>query len=626
MAKFRKLQGGGSLLNFGVYQPVNVPKPLAETGAMLEQFGRQRDQIVNTTDAIDVALANKEVNPKDASILEQAKLNLKQGVSEIATSDNLNLASAKARKLYKDTIGTNVALIRAEKDQQQNIKNKELLDTLYGSGKIGREFYTAGLEKGYTSIAERTDPKTGFITPLAQIDLPTRYADVDKKVIELARQYNPSQTDKGGETPLFTSDATPEQVRLGLSNYIQQSKKTNVDYTGLEDYIAEKLLTKGTDEEAYITSLANLTGQTRENVARAYVNGMDKAASFNNTSEYIKYTGDQSQYYRQLAIKDKELEEERITKGIIIPMSNEFSKISKQLNKQLGVKVEGTIGRSTIAPTIGDTKLKSKPIDAYNNLDDEDTKTLVSNIAETQFGINKEQLNTLSIDERNKIMTKISTFMDKVSDKQYISSYNKVFNAKQAKAETEVIFDAETIKQDGLLTGSGRYQNYYDPETGKYYSGSSDEFNEDIISNLSKGDPVRVVGKLEPINPFVDITKDTNFVRGYIVQLGNKTLIMGGYDTEISEQDVSMNQIYMSSMIPGTSKEISHRYQYHDKDNKIVSERVPIKVSYTPNDKNPQLGLYTATWKVNGMPFTRSSEDEETLYNLISNPISDGSK
>ena len=128
------------LLDFNVFQPRFVGRPVSDIGQMVDYRRTQDRQLVDNVNAIDIAMSNVDINPLDVGgqqMLAERQQALKQGVSDIVDTGNYKLAPAIVNKLSKDFI-TDKGIQTAVENQAAYNANRAKLQERYEKAYLKR--------------------------------------------------------------------------------------------------------------------------------------------------------------------------------------------------------------------------------------------------------------------------------------------------------------------------------------------------------------------------------------------------------------------------------------------------------------------------------------------------------
>lgn len=179
---------------------------------------------------------------------------------------------------------------------------------------------------------------------------------------------------------------------------------------------------------------------------------------------------------------------------------------------------------------------------SYGSLSSDEQK-VYDGIVKNQFQI--EDVSKLSDKDKDKLNSDVKVYIENINKDQQanyatgISEYDypSVGGKKGAEAITQDIFNGDKISDVGA-TGKFLDRKYYDPESGKNYSGK--EFYENIMSKMPKDAPISVVTKYNNKNTFTSLTDKEDFSTAYQISINGKQYVMSGGVQEYDSNDINV--------------------------------------------------------------------------------------
>lgn len=268
---------GGGLLSFNQIAPTYFGRPMEELNAMIGGLSSINEKLIDQYDKIDFALSSTEVMPEDASLLNSAKIGLKQDIDNIASSPDYTTAIAKVKQSIKRNYLNNYDLQKASADK---IKYNEFLksaEEAYQKGYKNAVQYQDLISKPYESVLSRKD-ENGIVHDL-DTSLGVKYFDIDKYLGDLITKYQPDTFENITQQDVYYDEngnirqPTPEEKSLGLRNAVYQISKSKIDYTGdllggegtegLNEFL-ETSLRNNPDAMAYFEDMARIASKTSD--------------------------------------------------------------------------------------------------------------------------------------------------------------------------------------------------------------------------------------------------------------------------------------------------------------------------------------------------------------------------
>lgn len=636
---------GGSLLGFNVFRPTFIGKPVEAIANQYQTLGDRANRIVDDTSMLDMALSNLDIAEGDlgAQALrnEQAEI-FKQGVSEISSSGDYNLAEAKINQLSKQ--------FQQNKGLQQAVENKQAYDAYrerqrerFEEGEITPLAYQHAINQAPPQTIQRED---GFYERYNPADLIGIY-DFNKDIDKFSSDFRETI----GKTPLqFTRNELGEivgtqQTRIARNNLQELYKGLKARIVNNPEAFQsaqQEASLQGISTEQFIDNLIEPTirqksGQTVENLGQLFRplkededkegrNRFAEAFGIQALSSAIGVEGEQDNLINILQGK-QQIGENKLVKSFtgtgnkILEALDVVPQSFKRIGQMFGVIDKDIVDPTTIPLEDKQAKVEeiAKNIDISNIKGDNLIK--VNNVL-TSLGIDKE-LNNLTPEEKAEYLPKVVDFMQNTYNNDLIASVGDgQITPKEAEVFNLNLFNDKDgrlkIGKDGNFISSGKFDVFkvYDEEYGEM---SGREF----IEKMNDGDikEVKDVSEVSfsPLamhdfrNPIYDVTQNPTFLNTTSYSLNGRIIYVSN-PVKLSQEDGSAytertkGDIYKSRRNPRDVMFINRN---------VEGNKMKALVSY-----NNKTGIYTAAIKdedgVVVQRVTGNSEQElmDTILNL----------
>jgi hypothetical protein len=552
-------QSKGSLIDFNVYKPEYIGRPVEQLQKMVQLQAANNKQILDKTSAIDLALSNLDVNPEDegakAAIANQRQA-INDRINSIISSGDYTLAEAQANRMARD-FTTDKGLQQSVANQAIYNKHRELAEKLYHNNKISYGEYLHGMNQPVPDT--KLDDKTGTYTQYSPDEIMNKF-DYDSAYSKYVNTFIPNTIltpsgyvrevvrDTAGNImydnnhqPLthivgygseFKKKYDTDKLREGL----RQITKNNPD---LAKFVEREGGFKGKDFKTYTDELIEPYVQSKSGIdsrsdytmykppATVYNAGLSNGINPNSNDEYVTdaFNGYQTSVFNA---------------------NDELNKLAYLDNKS-HTKISGGTGHATVNK-VNDfdtevSKLSREGKMAYN---------IANTVANNTYGTSFKQLTP---EKRREIIENISKINEHGDAYEHIVGvqYADKLTADERKYgfltkddKTKELFGTVKLTPDktGHYTYSGNINQgvIINPKTGEIYDGNfMQKLQDGEITVIDKDGNEQVLGGtdpkkrqtlalkvMSPINPTNSLTMlydDPRFSDGYVLQIDGNDFI-----------------------------------------------------------------------------------------------------
>jgi len=182
-----------SLLDFKAYTPQFIGRPVNRIAETMKNVATENQQIVDTANAIDIALSNEQVSEADMGIVNDAKAKLKEEIGNIATSKDYYMAKPRLNKAIKDTYLANPELRRANEEYAKQKQYETQLQSRIGKEGFTKDDYEKARAISLEGYAGGVREGKSFV-PF----IPADKVDLNKLVDEYGKGYMPEIMARSG--------------------------------------------------------------------------------------------------------------------------------------------------------------------------------------------------------------------------------------------------------------------------------------------------------------------------------------------------------------------------------------------------------------------------------------------
>lgn len=608
-----------SLLDFNTFKPNYIGKPVEAIGNYFQEAGKQRDRIVDSTSALDIALSNLDISEGDigAKQLKDEQYNaFKTGVQQVIDTDSSTVGNAMIKKLSRDFI-TNKGL-------QQAVENKQLLDqeraslkSRFEKGDISKAGYNFAIRQPAHQTIKGDDGFYSKYTPDNVVDL----FDFDTALSAYGSKFRETverNTSNYRRNPDGTIAVDAVGNPIGTTQLEERYKNADMLAEGLRETIISDPIAyasaiqeagyQGIDVDSYINNkidpiLKRESGRTTADLGQLYKGSRStKAATTAHITELQvnAIMGDVS-----------------LSGDIPVPanMEDAVGKLSKESRfwGDMGYNLKAMWNVSSDTREVGTPRRNVKALD--------ETQLKISNNIAKSLGSTKS-VNDMTNEELNTFAPRIIEYMN-TTFKDHLSNsagLNMEDNTSEGVKLRLFGTDKEFIEKDkdnkkyimgGTFPESMVYSTELEePVTGRKLLTMIEDGNIKDLKNFDKLAirPTRVHNFKNPIST---VTGDPSFNDAISVSIGGKEFYVanpGKYAGKPQEKYLlnSKAAIYHTQDNPNVPNTINFVIV---KDNRNINEDVDIEY----NNRN---GIYTATFN-DGT--NMQSRDEGDLTIQISN-------
>lgn len=551
MRAVRPYNNNQSLLSFNTYTPEYIGRPIETYAKMMETMSKNNKDIVDMTNAIDLAISNSNISDSDNSIKLQQKQMLNNGIDEIIKAKDYNLIEAKLNKLVKES-QTNPLFNKA-------LENKAIYDAWqkeekdrYLKGQISEARYNKNMQLQAKPTV--LNPTTG-LPETNSYENGANYVDLDPKIANIISKF-PVDSYEG--IPIaYPDENNPYQINYFTQNTTEYRKSKE-----LREAIEQGLLSD-TEAKDFIYDQAEALGinpmDLIKNVTKAH---MLYGAQPKITQKVINGNMDdiKAAEYKQIL--------ENQSKGVPIPVTmgavrtgdydDVPSKINNAINGKITAKsvVSSVISGITTPIPEGISESTKKVFNDY-----------LKNVAKVDFTyddiINKSP-------KAKNVPSIIEDFSNYYNNETLfganLANYNLIpFDKKKDK---DVVYNLFKIDSEATADGSIDKQELnplldnmvlFDLEKNEFVKEDEENMSatfNNLLDNddrFNKSNKLRInaLGVMREDNPYMYITKSIDPVKSY--GLANATMIsVNGHRFLVGEKNQSPESILRSELSTAT--------------------------------------------------------------------------
>ena len=685
-----------SLINFSPANVNYIGRPVQAIGQAMDYFGQMNRAVVDQGSAVDLAISSLEIEPEDEVFRQVARDKLKSGIEEISNSEDYHTIYTRAKKLALEFQGdkglrTVVANSAKYNTFRENLRGR------YEEGEVSPERYSHYMNKGYTATNE---DEHGFYSKWIAPEVMNDF-DHNKALQDFVSKWKANTTVEGVKPIMLNNqfvgwketvwETSNEKDLAEAMKYLMMSdphasafadelseirtengtpiSSSNVIDNWIAPYAQQASYTKDLsrhqmynipveelpepDDSGYIGITESGHGYIDYEVLPGYSIG----ENHKGLREDLTVANTNNEYYGLGSMWDN-------TKESFGKIGEQFTNVGKIILKGFGKESEdGTVESKDIEIDLSNRKYD---IATIHNSKDTDAARAIVNIIEGTFNVNWEDVVRGSSGE---VYTDAQA--DAYIDFALRAIENGIGEGKNLVANKYHVFDED--KQDELTR---RYLGIKDGVTDikslnttlkghKIWSVDdavqmpTEEFINKIyeaneLGNTDKSVPFkgRVVGQLDYNATVAGQAKDDSFIRGYVVEIDNKTYVINENPDKILQGEIMLNRISSARYTSGAPVKIPQLYgaevaMLTDKDGaskyilkvndetKAIFQKNMIEAFNSYNTKNPDNKLNSLDEYYELNPAAKSINDyngitansPEELLRMILNlqkPLEDG--
>jgi len=552
------------MLNFGVYKPTHIPRPIERIGKMLETLDNNNRRIVSTYQGLDQALSTFDINVQDNGIVNETRQQLLSGIEDISKSND-GYMEGKLNRMVRD-FTSNPALRAAIQRNAEYKAKKQQVHEGFLSGQFDRDQYTHYYNQAFKPT--QADHETGaYVNTYDEFEMPAKMVNIPDRLMKMMSQIQSTKTADGIPnieylTKKEFNEAAGVEVYPNLTEeealeetpYVKYIRQGGVEYRTPEKIGSALLGMLGTDKEAmdYINDRAKITGISPSQLIQDLVAPYKQAGSFyHDNTRYQAGSGQQQARmfgaeYRKQAAKQKGTSEG------VAPVLDEGVDISKDITPSKLTRAVNTVSRSMRMGRVVDDKVTLE--------DSNPNKHMIDYASQVVTG---KLFNELSAKEQRSSREKILDAYKNIYGRTISAvSYNKVEDDKASKAIIDNTFGAGAstsgIRYDNILTSMPN-ANFFDFTNGRVLD--KEEMVE-YIKEIGKADGSSNTGAIIPnylgesmYSPIAPMTGKLEFNRTKLFNFGTRTIGVSDSFDEHNIEDVTgeiLNALRTSRGNPGT--------------------------------------------------------------------------
>lgn len=554
-------QSGRSLLDFNVYQPEFIGRPIEEISKMVDTRSTDNANMFNQLSALDVTMSNLDVNPNDEgakqAMLEQRQ-KFNEGIDLITQPDNYNLAGTYVNKLGTDfaknkwlqTSVENNAKYQAALQELKSKRDKNL---------ISEAAYQMGIQQAKPNTQQEAEGLYSSFEPMNIVNYYDTNDDLsnfkfDKKTIR--HLMEPVRDEQGNITSYNQREITSideKELRQSMMNLIGSNPEAMAS-------IKQEFQAEGGNPndnvalDAYINNI--IDPYVRSKVGSQFGNGVTDIKNYQtrvSTDSGNRGSGNEDSpysgkiYMGSKFLKANKNEVDNITNGL------EAFKKSSWLTPRTGF--ENYAPQAKGAHSSVETLANIDEIDLPNMSESE--QAAFEALDKTTSTMFDKSFKDATLEERNKAYDKVMK-TTAIQSEAYESAFGRQFTNKVADDKTVELFNSKdfTRSKDGEFKFTGGFTQgvWFNPYTDEYYDDPR-QFANDINSGKVKvrdkdGDKtladgstkieMRVMSDINNSNSLPWKTGDFAFTNGYIISIDGYDFIYGDKQT-FNTEDVIAN-------------------------------------------------------------------------------------